>query len=126
MSSILRGGRRSYQMDLQKKEHKRKLVMNALSERQKEQQGEKLLADIIAAVPRSTDRHIDEVIQKVRKENATDAERLEEALQKCHDLQDNLSGCRPNVLWSDPARLIWLETIEWPEPDSSIEQGCTL
>lgn len=126
MSNLLRGSRRSYQIDLQKKEHKRKLVLAALNERQKEQAGERLLADIIAAVPRTTDRHIDEVIKKVRKENVADAEKLEEALQRCRELAFNLNGSKPNVLWTDPARLAWSETIEAITVQTSRWKACPL
>ena len=100
--------------------------MKALEKRQKDQTSDRLLADIIAAVPRSTDRHIDEVIKKVRQENEPDAERLEAALASCRDLQENLSGAKPNVLWTDPVRMIWLETIESVTAQTSRWKACPL
>ena len=126
MSNMLRGSRRSYTLELQKRNHKRELVLKALEKRQKDQTSDRLLADIIAAVPRSTDRHIDEVIKKVRTENETDAIRLEAALASCRDLHENLSGAKPNVLWTDPVRMIWLETIEAVTAQTSRWKACPL
>ena len=125
MSNLLRG-RRSYNLDLQKKEHKRKLVIKALEERRKEQTKDKLLMDIISAVPRSTDAHIESVIKKVQKENEHDATRLEAAIEHCRNLALNLSGARPTELWSEPARMVWLNTIEAVTRQSSRWKACPL
>ena len=126
MSGLLRGSRRSYALDVQKRNHKRDLVLKALEKRQKDQAGDRLLTDIIAAVPRSTDRHIDEVIKKVRKENEQDAIKLEAALASCRELHENLSGAKPNMLWTDPVRLIWLEAIETVTAQTSRWKACPL
>ena len=126
MSNLLRGSRRSYNLDVQKRNRKRELVMKALEKRQKDQASDRLLADIIAAVPRSTDRHIDDVIKKVRTENETDAIRLEAALASCRDLHENLSGAKPDVLWSEPVRMIWLETINAITAQTSRWKACPL
>ena len=126
MSGLLRGQRRSYTLDVQKRNHKRELVLKALEKRQNDQAGDRLLNDIIAAIPRSTDRHIDDVIKKVRKENEQDAEKLEAALASCRDLHENLSGAKPNMLWTEPVRLIWLEAIQTVTAQTSRWKACPL
>ena len=113
-------------MDLQKKEHKRKLVLKALEERRQEQSKDKLLMDIIAAVPRSTDTHIDAVIKKVRRENENDALKLEAALAHCRNLSYNLTGAKPTQLWTESARMVWLDTIEAVTRQSSRWKACPL
>ena len=126
MASMIRGNRRSYNLDLQKKENKRKLVLKALEDRRKEQTKDKLLMDIIAAVPRSTQAHIDAVVKKVRKENDNDATKLEAALAHCQNLAYNLNGAKPTDLWSDSARMVWLDTIEAVTRQSSRWKACPL
>ena len=126
MASMLRGNRRSYNLDLQKKEHKRKLVLKALEDRQKEQNKDKILLDVIAAVPRTTPDHIDEVIKKVRKENESDADKLEEAIAHCRNLDRNLTGAKPGDLWSDYARSVWVDTIEAVAGQTSRWKACPL
>ena len=125
MAQLLRG-RRSYNLDLQKREHKRKLVIKALEDRQKEQTRDKLLMDIISAVPRSTRTHIEAVVKKVRRENEHDATRLEDALAHCQNLTVNLSGAKPADLWSESARSVWLDTIEAVTRQSSRWKACPL
>lgn len=126
MASLLRGSRRSYNQDLQKKEHKRKLVLKALEDRRKEQEKDKILLDVIAAVPRSTPDHIDEVVKKVRKDNDGDADKLEEALAHCRNLDRNLTGAKPSDLWSDTARMVWVDAIESVTKQTSRWKACPL
>ena len=126
MASMLRGNRRSYNLDLQRKNHKRKLVIAALEKRRKEQTKDKLLMDIIAAVPRSTEAHIESVIKKVRNENEHDAVKLEDALAHCRNLSYNLTGAKPTDLWSDSARVVWLDAIEAVTKQSSRWKACPL
>ena len=82
--------------------------------------------DIIAAVPRSTDAHIDAVIKKVRKENDNDATKLEAALAHCRNLSYNLTGAKPTQLWTESARMVWLDTIEAVTRQSSRWKACPL
>ena len=111
MSSILRGSR-SYQEEQKRKDRQRQLVLDALVMQQQNQTDDKLLLDVVSAIPRSTPQRIEEVLSDLRRKDDQAAEQLENAIDHCNDLAKNLSGMQPDILWTEPVRLVWTECIQ--------------
>ena len=61
---MLRGAQRSYRQEQQRKERQRELVLKALEARYDEQANDRLLNNIIAAVPRTTPQMITNTLEK--------------------------------------------------------------
>ena len=87
------------------------MVLEALTKQSREQQDDKLLLDVIAAIPRSTPQRIEEVINDLKSKDEQAAEQLEIALDHCNELSKNLNGMSPDNLWTEPVRMLWTECI---------------
>ena len=111
MSSILRGSR-SYIEDQKRKDRQRQLVLDALVKQQQVQTDDKLLLDVVSAIPRSTPQRIEEVLSDLRRKDEQAAEQLENAIEHCNDMAKNLSGMKPDLLWTEPVRVLWTECIQ--------------
>ena len=112
MANMLRAGSRSYLDEQKRKERKRALVLAALAERQTAQADDRLLADVIAAVPRTTPQRIAEVMKQLRRKDESEANSLERALEHCEELAQNLNGMDPKMLWTEPVRMVWMDCID--------------
>ena len=115
MSGLLRGSR-SY-VDEQKRkdrdtERKRQLVLDALVKQQQEQTDDKLLLDVLSAIPRTNPQKIEEVLNDLKAKDDQAAAQLEDALDHCNELKRNLDGMKPELLWTDPVRMLWTECIQ--------------
>ena len=115
MSGLLRGSR-SYVEEQKRKdrdtERKRQLVLDALVKQQQEQTDDKLLLDVLSAIPRTNPQKIEEVLNDLKSKDAQAAAQLEDALDHCNELKRNLDGMKPEHLWTDPVRLLWTECIQ--------------
>ena len=94
------------------RERRRMLVLEAAHSKKEEELGDRLLADIIASVPRTTPALIAEVLEKVRNSDETEAELLQTALDQSTMLKMNLDGMEPEQMWSDPVRELWADTMQ--------------
>lgn len=115
MSGILRGSR-SYAEEQKRKdrdtERKRQLVLDALVKQQQEQTDDKLLLDVLSAIPRTNPQKIEEVLNDLKSKDVQAAAQLEDALDHCNELKRNLDGMKPELLWTDPVRMLWTECIQ--------------
>ena len=115
MSGLLRGSR-SYIEEQKRKdreiERKRQLVLDALVKQQQEHTDDKLLLDVLAAIPRTSPQKIEEVLTDLRSKDEQAAAQLENALDHCNELKNNLDGMNPELLWTDTVRLLWTECIQ--------------
>ena len=91
MSALLRGSR-SCRQDQARRERQRKLVLEALAEKQIAQKDDHLLLDLVTAIPRSTPQRIEEILAKMKKDDAQAAEQFEDALVHCDNLAENLKS----------------------------------
>lgn len=103
--------KRSFVVENRERERRRALVLEAVHQKKEEEMGDQLLADIIASVPRTTPKLIDEVLDKVRRQDEHEADLLQAALDQSTMLKVNLDGMDPSQLWSEPVRDLWQETI---------------
>ena len=104
-------GQRSVQQEKQRNDRRRELVMKALQDRYRAQSDDRLMSHILGAIPRTTPKMIATTIQKVRSKDEVGADKLEEALNQCENLAENLNGAHPEVLWSDAVRMLWSESL---------------
>ena len=115
MTGLLRGSR-SYIEEQKRKdrdvERKRQLVLDALVKQQQDQTDDKLLLDVLAAIPRTNPQKIEEVLSDLRSKDEQAAAQLENALDHCNNLKNNLDGMNPELLWTDTVRLLWTECIQ--------------
>ena len=103
--------KRSFAAEQRERERKRALVIEAAHQKKDEELGDQLLSDIIAAVPRTTPKLINEVVAKVKAHDDIEADLLQAALDQSTMLKINLDGMDPSQLWSEPVRDLWQETI---------------
>ena len=95
-----------------RKDRQRQLVLDALVKQQQVQTDDKLLLDVVSAIPRSTPQRIEEVLSDLRRKDEQAAEQLENAIDHCNEMAKNLSGMQPDVLWTEPVRVLWTECIQ--------------
>ena len=103
---------RTLKQEKERQDRRRELVMKALQDRYVDQSNDKLLANIVAAVPRTTPAMIASTVQKVRTKDPVAADKLEDALNQCQMLAENLNGARPDAIWTDTVRMLWSESLE--------------
>ena len=111
MSAMLRGSR-SCKLEQARKERQRKLVLEALTEKQLAQTEDRLLLDLITSIPRSTPQRIEEVLAKMKSDDTQAAEQFEEALVHCSNLAENLNGIKPAMLGTEGVNVVWSECIQ--------------
>ena len=91
MTALFRANR-SCKQEQARRERQRKLVLEALAEKQMAQTEDKLLLDLITAIPRSTPQRIEEILTKMKKDDAQAAEQFEDALVHCNNLAEPPRG----------------------------------
>ena len=111
MTALFRAGR-SCKQEQARRERQRKLVLEALAEKQMVQTEDRLLLDLITAIPRSTPQRIEEILAKMKKDDAQAAEQFEEALVHCNNLAENLNGIKPDMLGNEGVNVVWSECIQ--------------
>ena len=104
--------KRSHAAEQRERDRRRALVLEAAHAKKEEELGDQLLGDIIASVPRTTPKLIEDVLRKVRNQDENDGNNLKAALDQSTMLKVNLDGMDPSELWSDPVRNLWQETIQ--------------